>query len=170
MDCEVTLTEDESGIVAFLARQGEEVRLLYTHPDRTRAGTQLAGSKRWSSSAFKLTPVPVAFTKRAASVSSALPMGRTTRKKRPMFATGRSAPFSPTSSDGISTDGNVYRLPGGHRVNCATSYPRSSLIAVPMAGSATRRPSRSPSPRSRPSSARSGRPRRCAERARARAM
>jgi GNAT superfamily N-acetyltransferase len=42
-DCEVTLAEDESGIVAFLARQGEEVRLLYAHPDRLRsgAGTQL---------------------------------------------------------------------------------------------------------------------------------
>jgi len=42
-DCEVTLAEDESGIVAFLARQGEEVRLLYAHPDRVGmgAGTQL---------------------------------------------------------------------------------------------------------------------------------
>jgi putative acetyltransferase len=42
-ECDVTVAEDESGIVAFLARQGEEVRLLYTRPDRIGmgAGTQL---------------------------------------------------------------------------------------------------------------------------------
>jgi GNAT superfamily N-acetyltransferase len=42
-DCEVTVAEDESGIVSFLARSGEEVRLLYTRPDRigSGAGTQL---------------------------------------------------------------------------------------------------------------------------------
>jgi len=42
-DCEVTVAEDKSGIVAFLARQGEEVRLLYTRPDRIGmgAGSQL---------------------------------------------------------------------------------------------------------------------------------
>jgi GNAT superfamily N-acetyltransferase len=42
--CEVTVAEDESGIVvAFLARQGEEVRLLHTRPDLIGmgAGTQL---------------------------------------------------------------------------------------------------------------------------------
>jgi hypothetical protein len=33
-ECEVTVVEDQSGIVAFLARQGEEVRLLYTRPDQ----------------------------------------------------------------------------------------------------------------------------------------
>jgi GNAT superfamily N-acetyltransferase len=40
---EVTLAEDASGIVSFLARGGEEVRLLYTRPDRvgTGAGTLL---------------------------------------------------------------------------------------------------------------------------------
>ena len=40
---EVTVAEDETGIVAFLARRGEEVRLLYTRPDRIGmgAGTQL---------------------------------------------------------------------------------------------------------------------------------
>jgi len=40
---EVTVAEDHSGIVAFLARKGEEVRLLYTRPDRIGmgAGTQL---------------------------------------------------------------------------------------------------------------------------------
>ena len=42
-ECEVTVAEDETGIVAFLARKGEEVRLLYTRPDRIGmgAGTQL---------------------------------------------------------------------------------------------------------------------------------
>ena len=42
-ECEVTVAEDESEIVAFLARQGEEVRLLHTRPDRIGmgAGTQL---------------------------------------------------------------------------------------------------------------------------------
>jgi putative acetyltransferase len=42
-ECEVTVAEEESGIVAFLARQGEEIRLLYTRPDRIGigAGTQL---------------------------------------------------------------------------------------------------------------------------------
>jgi GNAT superfamily N-acetyltransferase len=41
--CEVTLAEDASGIVSFLALQGEEIRLLYTRPDRigTGAGTLL---------------------------------------------------------------------------------------------------------------------------------
>ena len=36
--CEVTVAEDASGIVAFLALQGEEVRLLYTRPDRIGKG------------------------------------------------------------------------------------------------------------------------------------
>jgi len=42
-ECEVTVAEDEREIAAFLARQGEEVRLLYTRPDRIGmgAGTQL---------------------------------------------------------------------------------------------------------------------------------
>jgi GNAT superfamily N-acetyltransferase len=42
-DCDVIVAEDDSGIVAFLARQGEEVRLLYTRPDRIGrgAGTRL---------------------------------------------------------------------------------------------------------------------------------
>jgi GNAT superfamily N-acetyltransferase len=42
-DCEVIVAEDNSGIVSFLALQGEEVRLLYTRPDRIGkgAGTQL---------------------------------------------------------------------------------------------------------------------------------
>jgi GNAT superfamily N-acetyltransferase len=39
----VTVAEDSSGIAAFLARRGEEIRLLYTRPDRIGrgAGTQL---------------------------------------------------------------------------------------------------------------------------------
>ena len=42
-ECEVTLAEDERGLVSFIARRGEEVRLLYAHPDRlgSGAGTQL---------------------------------------------------------------------------------------------------------------------------------
>jgi GNAT superfamily N-acetyltransferase len=32
-ECEVTVAEDDSGIVSFLARTGEEIRLLHTHPD-----------------------------------------------------------------------------------------------------------------------------------------
>src|SRR5438067_1001751 len=37
-ECEVTVAEDDSGIVSFLARQGEEVRLLYTRPGRIGSG------------------------------------------------------------------------------------------------------------------------------------
>ena len=42
-DCEVIVAEDDRGIVSFIALQGEEVRLLYTRPDRIGegAGTQL---------------------------------------------------------------------------------------------------------------------------------
>ena len=42
-ECAVMVAEDESGIVAFLARQEEEIRQLYTRPDRIGcgAGTQL---------------------------------------------------------------------------------------------------------------------------------
>jgi GNAT superfamily N-acetyltransferase len=42
-ECTVTVAEDDTGIVAFLAQQGEEVRQLYTRPDRIGrgAGTQL---------------------------------------------------------------------------------------------------------------------------------
>jgi GNAT superfamily N-acetyltransferase len=48
--CEVTVAEDKSGIVAFLARQGEEVRLLHTRPDRIGmgAGTQLINAAKAS--------------------------------------------------------------------------------------------------------------------------
>jgi hypothetical protein len=49
-ECEVTVAEDESGIVAFLARRGEEVRLLYTRPDRIGmgAGTHLIDAAKAS--------------------------------------------------------------------------------------------------------------------------
>ena len=42
-ECEVTVAEDDSGVIAFLAKQGDQVRLLYTRPDRIGrgAGTQL---------------------------------------------------------------------------------------------------------------------------------
>ena len=49
-ECEVTVAEDESGIVSFLARQREEVRLLHTRPDRIGmgAGTQLIDAEKAS--------------------------------------------------------------------------------------------------------------------------
>ena len=49
-ECEVTVAEDRTGIVAFLARKGEEVRLLYTRPDRIGmgAGTQLIDASKGS--------------------------------------------------------------------------------------------------------------------------
>ena len=52
-DCEVTVAEDESGIVAFLARHGEEVRLLYVHPRHLGlgAGTQLVEAAQASGTA-----------------------------------------------------------------------------------------------------------------------
>jgi len=48
-DCEVTVAEDNSGIVSFLALKGEEVR-LYTRPDRIGrgAGTQLIEAAKQS--------------------------------------------------------------------------------------------------------------------------
>jgi GNAT superfamily N-acetyltransferase len=48
--CDVTVAEDDSGIVSFLARQNEEVRLLYTRPDRIGcgAGTQLIAAAQAS--------------------------------------------------------------------------------------------------------------------------
>jgi GNAT superfamily N-acetyltransferase len=36
--CEVIVAEDDSGIVGFLARQGEQVRLFYIRPDRIGHG------------------------------------------------------------------------------------------------------------------------------------
>jgi GNAT superfamily N-acetyltransferase len=56
-DCEVIVAEDNSGILSFLARQDEEVRLLYTRPDRIGrgAGTQLIeAAKKSGISALEL--------------------------------------------------------------------------------------------------------------------
>jgi GNAT superfamily N-acetyltransferase len=94
-NCEVIVAEDDSGIVSFLARQGEEVRLLYTRPDRIGrgAGTQLieaakkAGPRHWNSGAFRPTPAHVASTKRGASARSALPTVRTTGRRHPTSVT-----------------------------------------------------------------------------------
>ena len=49
---EVTVAEDDTGIAAFIALKGEEVRLLYTRPDRTGmgAGTQLIDAAKASGS------------------------------------------------------------------------------------------------------------------------
>lgn len=37
-ECDVTVAEADGRIVAFLARQGEEIRLLHTHPDFVGGG------------------------------------------------------------------------------------------------------------------------------------
>lgn len=37
-ECEVTLAEGGGRIVSFLARAGEEIRMLYTHPDYVGSG------------------------------------------------------------------------------------------------------------------------------------
>src|SRR5438552_14274906 len=49
-ECTVTVAEDDTGIVAFLARKGEEVRQLYTRPDciGRGAGTQLIDAAKTS--------------------------------------------------------------------------------------------------------------------------
>jgi len=37
-ECEVIVAEADAGIVSFLARNGEEIRLLYSHPDFIGSG------------------------------------------------------------------------------------------------------------------------------------
>jgi GNAT superfamily N-acetyltransferase len=37
-ECDVMVAERDGGIVSFLARDGEEIRLLYTHPDFIGSG------------------------------------------------------------------------------------------------------------------------------------
>ncbi|HEY6716010.1 MAG TPA: GNAT family N-acetyltransferase [Reyranella sp.] len=37
-ECEVVVAEGDPGIVSFLARNGEEIRLLYSHPDFIGSG------------------------------------------------------------------------------------------------------------------------------------
>jgi GNAT superfamily N-acetyltransferase len=56
-ECVVTLAEGDTGIVAFLARQGEEVRMLYTHPDfigTGAGGLLIEGAKRSGETALEL--------------------------------------------------------------------------------------------------------------------
>jgi len=56
-DCVVTVAERSKGIVAFLARQGDEVRMLYTHPDfigTGAGGLLLEGAKRSGEAALEL--------------------------------------------------------------------------------------------------------------------
>ena len=52
-ECAVTVAEDKTGIVSFLALQGDEVRQLYTRPDRIGggAGTQLIEAAKSSGAA-----------------------------------------------------------------------------------------------------------------------
>ena len=56
-ECVVTVAEREEGIVAFLALQGEEVRMLYAHPDVIGAGAGsllIEGAKRSGAAALEL--------------------------------------------------------------------------------------------------------------------
>jgi GNAT superfamily N-acetyltransferase len=92
-DCEVIVAEDDSGIVSFLALQGEEVRLLYTRPDRIGkgAGTQLIEAAKKSgvgALAFKPMPERAASMRRDVSLRSASLTERKTRRKRLTSATG----------------------------------------------------------------------------------
>ena len=56
-ECAVTVVEDETCIISFLAQQGEEVRQLYTRPDRIGrgAGTRLIEAAK-SSGVVALEP------------------------------------------------------------------------------------------------------------------
>ena len=49
-ECEVIVAEGDAGIVSFLARHGEEIRLLYSHPDviGSGAGSQLLDAAKKS--------------------------------------------------------------------------------------------------------------------------
>ena len=56
-ECVVTVAEGDEGIVAFLALQGEEVRMLYAHPDVIGAGAGsllIEGAKRSGEAALEL--------------------------------------------------------------------------------------------------------------------
>ena len=88
--------------ISFLALRGEEVRLLYTRPDRTGrgAGTRLVETAK-SSGVEELelwccfqanTRARVASLKPEVFTRSALPMDRTTRKRHPTFAIGGNLP------------------------------------------------------------------------------
>ena len=88
-ECAVTVAEGDEGIVAFLAREGEEVRMLYTHPDFIGAGAGsllIEGAKRSGEAAlelwcFQANTVPAASTNGTASRRSASPTAATTRKR-----------------------------------------------------------------------------------------
>jgi hypothetical protein len=97
-ECVVTVSEDDTGTISFLALHGEEVRQFYTRPDRIGRGarTQLIGAVKSSGVAalelwcFKFKPMlaPGGFTRPAASERSALPTAPTTRSGYPTSATG----------------------------------------------------------------------------------
>jgi GNAT superfamily N-acetyltransferase len=55
-ECDVTVAADDSGLVSFLARQAEEIRLLHTRPDRIGlgAGTQLVERAKASVAGLEL--------------------------------------------------------------------------------------------------------------------
>jgi hypothetical protein len=100
---EVTLPEDASGIVSFMALGGELVRLLYTRPDRIGkgAGTLLDRGReverRCGAGAVVLSgqhPARGASTKRAGSVPFASRTAQTTRNGHPTCATAGSEPAS----------------------------------------------------------------------------
>jgi hypothetical protein len=95
----VTVAESEAGIVSFLARQEEEIRLLYSRPDSIGAGAGsllLAAAKRSGVAALELWCFQAniardASTRRAASMRCALPTGGITRRRRRMSAIAGSA-------------------------------------------------------------------------------
>lgn len=90
-ECAVTVVEDDTGIVPFLALRGEEVRLLYTR--LTASGSGLKGcssrrrnravSKHSNCGACKPTPAPGAFTKPAVFEPCGLRMRRQRRADAP---------------------------------------------------------------------------------------
>jgi len=97
-ECEVTVAEGESGIVSFLARNGEAIRLLYTHPaasDRLQARSlskprQRAAPPRSSCGAFKPTSATEVSAKPETFARYASQMARTTRRECWTFATAGS--------------------------------------------------------------------------------
>ena len=106
-ECDVTVAEDESGIVVFLALRGEEVRLLCTRPDRIGmgAGTQLVNAAKASGiSALELCcfqaneRVHDAFTKHEVFTRSGLRMVLRTRNRCLTSGIGRNLWRRPASS------------------------------------------------------------------------
>ena len=72
-ECEVTVAEDESGIVGFLALKREETRLLFTRPDRIAMGAGRAANRSGKGhrcGVCRLMSVPDAFTKHEAFTRS----------------------------------------------------------------------------------------------------